>query len=146
MPQIEVSPATNEHIKAIALLLESTPEKAVEKLVLQAKHSMVGNLPPAPSPDADADAEGSVAVYFTYLGYRSEGTLALRTGKLRVTSSPWNGKVFGSPSGAAGAVILYYNPDRAVFRNGTWQPPASNGWKEWRLVSNGQLLQTVRPM
>lgn len=83
-------------------------------------------------------------MYLAYLGHRVEGTLAPKAGRLTVTSPPWNGKTFGSPSGAASAVILHFNPDRAVFRNGTWHGPASKGWREWRLVSDGEFIDTVR--
>ena len=155
MPQVEVSRETDEHIKAIALLLETTPVGVVERLVRQAKDSMAGRLPTvpgsAPSPrSASGVVPGSgsakgVAVYLTYRHHRAEGTLVPQTGEFTITSPPWNGKAFGSPSGAAGAAILHFNPDRAIFRNGTWQGPASNGWQEWRLASNGEFIQTVRP-
>lgn len=160
MPQIEVSPATNEHIKALALLLETTPARVVEQLVRQAKDSMTGQLPTdlvslsssrsipgsEAAPTAGSEPEDTVAVYITYLGHRVAGTLVPRTGKLTIISPPWNDKPFDTPSGAASAVIQHFNPDRVVIRNGKEHKPSVNGWREWRLVSSDELIQTVRPV
>lgn len=154
MPQIEVSHETHAHIKAIALLSETTPERVVEHLVRQAKEAMTRQIPtdpvsplsPVPGPEPGPDSEGTVAVYFAYLGHRVEGSLVPGTGKLTLTSPPWSGETFDSPSGAAGAAILHFNPKRAAIRNGKKQGPATNGWREWRLIANGEPIQTVRPV
>lgn len=153
MPQIEVSHETHAHIKAIALLSETTPERVVEHLVRQAKEAMTGRIPadpvsplsPVPGPEPGPDSENTVAVYFTYFGHRVEGILVPETKKLTLTSPPWNGETFDSPSGAASAAILHFNPERAVTRDGREQRPATNGWREWRLIANGDPIQTVRP-
>ena len=157
MPQIEVSHETNTHIEAIALLLETTPAEVVERLVRQAKGSLAGRLPTGPvsAPSSgsgsgigsDPDLGKNVAVYLTYFRNRVEGTLVPRTGELTITSPWWGGdREFGSPSGAASAAIRHFNPDRVVIRNGKECKPSVHGWKTWRLVSNGEPIQTVRPV
>lgn len=159
MPQIEVSHETNTHIEAIALLLETTPAEVVERLVRQAKGSLAGRWPTGPvsapssgsgsgiGSDSGSGSEKGVAVYLTYFKNRVEGTLVPRTGDLTITSPWWGGdRGFGSPSGAARAVIRHFNPDRVVIRNGKERKPSVHGWKRWRLVSNGEFIQTVRPV
>lgn len=77
-----------------------------------------------------------VSVYGIYEGRRFDGAYLPATRRLTVTSEPFSGARFKSPSGAARAVVATVNPER----EGT----PTNGWIFWRLVETDERLDVLR--
>jgi hypothetical protein len=85
----------------------------------------------------DEQREGLAVPIF--MRYRHEETRAILhpgTGEVRITTGPLAEKSFGTPSGAAQAVVAHFAPNL----NKTQR----NGWRSWKLVENGALIETVR--
>lgn len=89
--------------------------------------------PPAAPPESDL--RGWLAVYKTFKGQRVEGLFHPGTHEVRITTVPWAGKVFPSPTAAAIAVVEQYSTGR--------QTPSTNGRKFWKLVSDGRDLRSI---
>jgi hypothetical protein len=76
-----------------------------------------------------------VEVYAEYQGQRVEALFDPATESITMSWAPLNGQVFGSPSGAAIAVVSELNPDVS---------PNRNGWTFWTVVSSGAPLGSIR--
>lgn len=92
----------------------------------------------APSPVSERRAgegfEAGVEVHATYEGQRITGRYDTSTRGLTVTSGPARG-LYGSPSGAAVAVVKGINPH---------VNPSRNGWSFWTVSATGEILQSIR--
>ncbi|WP_017570390.1 hypothetical protein [Nocardiopsis halotolerans] len=141
MPQIKVSHEDHRTLGAIAALFGTDRSGAVRELLEWADSASDGPL----AWKAEAGDGATVAVYAKYKGQRVEGLLDPLSGKLTITSPPWNGRVFTKPSSAAGAVISHLSPERG--RNGGDREtvPSRNGWDFWYVTETGKTIQSVRP-
>ena len=90
--------------------------------------------PTEEQPRTEARGVG-VPIYVVYDATRIDATFDPATKSVTILSGKLKGKVYGSPSGAAVAVVSAYNPS---------VNPNRNGWSFWFLGENGELLQTVR--
>jgi hypothetical protein len=79
-----------------------------------------------------------VAIYAIYEGHRTQA-LYFAPARVEIIDGPLRGKSFGSPTGAARAVVRYYNPSVNDNRNGWgfWQVDNGGGPRVW--------LQSIRP-
>lgn len=128
MEKIEVADSTFRDLTLIARAAGITHGEAVAFLVDQF-HQSSGNAPP------DRATHGAVAVYATYQGQRIEGEFDPATAGLTVTSAPFAGKWFGSPSGAAKAVVAAIKPGVT---------PNRSGYDFWFVTSTGKTLASIR--
>jgi hypothetical protein len=139
MPKINVSHEDARALGALATLMETDRGGVVNRLLSWANSAQ-------DSPLSSARKGGdTVAVYAMYMRLRFEGILTPATGRLDITSVPWNGKVFSSPSAAGGAVIAHVNPARARGEKGRSITPPCNGWDFWQVMATGETIQSVRP-
>lgn len=79
--------------------------------------------------------EGAVEVHVIFEKVRTDAVYDRSTRSITITSGPLAGKSFGTPSGAASAVIKEYRPDVS---------PSRNGWSFWTISADGRLLQSIR--
>jgi len=126
MQTIQVSPEAKRTIELAAKLANTTTVVVVDNLLYQAMPQQ-----PAETPESEPDI-----VYGDYKGHRTTGKLTRETGRVEITSGPLAGQTFGSPSGAARAIIALHSGNPKATRD---------GWNQfWRLTSNSQPIQTVR--
>lgn len=77
----------------------------------------------------------SVPIHVDYHGRRVNALFDRAGGGIRIVSEPLDGMSFGSPSGAAIAVVRALNPDVR---------PNRNGWKFWTVSATGENLSSIR--
>lgn len=85
-----------------------------------------------PSSGASAPA---IPVHVEYQGTRVEALFEPESETLRIVSAPLDGQSYGSPSGAAIAVVRELNPSVS---------PNRNGWDFWRVSATGEPLASIR--
>jgi hypothetical protein len=85
--------------------------------------------------DAKSGASDWLAVYRIYKKQRFDAEFNPSTMEVRITSAPWSGRVFDSPTAAAQSVLDHVPSDRRT--NNT------NGRRFWRLVSGGGDLRSI---
>jgi len=127
MPEIPVSPATEERIALLARAWRVSAGEAVQRLLDEFQRGQ-----PAAKPVA---ASGHVSVHAVYGGTRVEGRFDTTSQGLEITSGPLAGTAYRSPSGAAIAVVSLHN--RSV-------NPNRNGWTFWIVSQSGERLKTLR--
>ncbi|MFI9106648.1 hypothetical protein ACIGXA_39745 [Streptomyces fildesensis] len=79
---------------------------------------------------------GEIAVFGAYRGTRTSAVLDRTNRGMLITSGPLSGQRFGSPSGAARAVVEILNPNR--------QHSEQNGLTFWR-VEDGRKIKDLLP-
>jgi hypothetical protein len=80
-------------------------------------------------------SENEVEVHVIFEKVRTDALYDRSTRSITITSGPLAGQSFGTPSGAASAVIKEYRPDVS---------PSRNGWSFWTISADGRLLQSIR--
>lgn len=139
MPKIDVSHEDARALGALATLTETDRGGVVNRLLSWANDAQDSPL------SRIRKSGGTDAVYAVYMKRRFEGILTPATGRLIITSAPWDGKAFPSPSAAGGAVIAHVNPERIREEQGRTIAPACNGWDFWQVTETGEPIQSVRP-
>lgn len=149
MPKIDVSGEDHRALGAIAALLGTDRAGAVHRLLSWANSAADSPLAQEGRDDAEEGEDTgdgkAVAVYAEYKGHRVKGSLDPVTGQTTITSAPWNGAAFTSPSGAGGAVIAHVSPERARDGEGRRTSPPCNGWVFWRVSRTGLPSGSLRP-
>lgn len=90
---------------------------------------------PADDGGAANATQGAVEVHVIFEKVRTDAVYDPSTRSITITSGPLAGKSFGTPSGAASAVVKEYRPDVS---------PSRNGWSFWTISADGRLLQSIR--
>jgi hypothetical protein len=146
MPDVTIDEKTHDKLQFTANLMNRSIGDVIRLLVerldkplppVEATNrpgtSSRGTSPAAP--DATNSGPGWIPVHRTYKNERFEGEFNPQTMELRVTSAPWRGNVFSSPTAAAQAVVEHVPGDR--------QTNSTNGRKFWRVTATGQDLRSV---
>lgn len=129
MDSISVGRATYEAIDLAARLTGMSHGEVVARLIQQTK------MPSDPSPPSGEGAAG-VDIYADYMGHRTNARFDPITERVDLVGGPMDGESFKSPTGAARAVVGYYNPKVS---------PHRNGWSFWMLADgSGRYLQSIR--
>lgn len=76
-----------------------------------------------------------IPIHKVYKRHRFDGTYDKSTQVVTITSAPFNGEVFNTPTAAAVAVVTQVSPDRVY--------PETNGYLFWKLA-NGHPLNEIR--
>jgi hypothetical protein len=127
---IEVSDATYARLDFGARVAGVTISELLDRLTA-----------PSGRPPSSADplpaGPDEVRVFVTYRGHRVDGVLDLETDRLRITDGPTGlvGRSLRSPTQAAMEVVKLLNPDR--------ERPETNGWRFWRDLETGQIIDRV---
>jgi hypothetical protein len=87
------------------------------------------------APVAAAPSSGQIPIYVVYEATRVDALFDPATNAVTITNGSLKDTSYGTPSGAAVAVVSTYNPSIN---------PNRNGWSFWFLAENGELLQTIR--
>ncbi|MDN4473716.1 hypothetical protein [Demequina zhanjiangensis] len=144
MNSIEVSTATYEKLLVAAQLMGCTAGQVVDRMVSNLSGAGSGTTSiestedrrEAPVVATPATGEAQVPVFKIYKNHRIEGVFDMSTHELRITTAPWNHKVFPSPTAAAVDVVVRISGDtRAV--------PNTNGRKFWKVKSTGDDLRSL---
>lgn len=130
MGTVELDERTHALVRFAARLFGVSESEVVARAV----QAYARERPPADRPERDPWEP--VPVYAVYEGRRFEGAYLPATRRLTVTSKPFSGARFKSPSGAARAVVATVNPDREATQ--------TNGWNFWRLVETDERLDVLR--
>ncbi|MFG1921741.1 hypothetical protein [Cryptosporangium sp. NPDC048952] len=119
-------------LRDLTLIAKSRNEslgEAVAFLIEQFHRSATNGAQPSAPPTT------GVAIYATYQGERVEGLFDPATAGLTVTSGALAGTWFGSPSGAAKAVVANLKPGVT---------PNRSGYDFWFVASTGKTLASIR--
>jgi len=128
---IQISDTTYEKLDFGARMAGLTIAELVDRLTSSVEGSVSSATPPR-----SAEPE-EVRVFVSYRGKRIDGLLDLETQRLRITdgSAALAGRTFRSPTKAAVEVVKLLNPDR--------ERPETNGWRFWRDLETGQIIDRV---
>lgn len=132
MEEIELDAQTRSTIQFAARLMECSPAEVIRRLVAAWSAELAPSDSGIEGPSQLSDK--GVPVHAVYRGKRSAGVFRPGTRTLEIVSGPGLGQ-YNSPSAAAGAVLKEVNPGRN---------PNTNGWRFWRLDSNGYELKAIR--
>lgn len=139
MPTIDVDQLTYEKLQITAQLTEQPVGAIVKQLLdrLASAPTATTSAQAVPSPSATAapPVTGWLTVSKVYKGNRVDGEFNPSSMELRVTTAPWSGRVFASPTAAAIAVVEHFPSDRETSN--------TNGRKFWKLTSDGRDLRSV---
>jgi hypothetical protein len=141
MPEITVDQMTYDKLRFSATLMNRTTGEVVRLLVerldsnTQAPPAATGPHPSSPQEPTPEAPSKWLPVFRKYKGRRFEGEFNPSTMELKITSEPWSGDTFASPTAAAQAVVAHVPGPRET--NNT------NGRKFWRLESGGGDLRTI---
>jgi hypothetical protein len=83
----------------------------------------------------DTAAPPAIPIHVDYQGHRIDALFDRASGAIRILSEPLDGESFGSPSGAAIAVVRTLNPEVS---------PNRNGWDFWTVSKTGAPLSSIR--
>jgi len=128
MATIEVDANTKQAVSFAARMSNVSEGEIVRRLVREAT-----------PPKADDDtATPGVAIYADYEGNRVRARF-YAPARVEIVDGPLAGQSFGTPTGAARAVVRHYNPNINDNRNGWafWQIDDGSGARTW--------LQSIRP-
>lgn len=128
MAKIEVDDDTKRYVAFAAQMAGVTEAEIVRRMVKAA----------SPAIGEDAPGSAGVSIYADYEGHRTRA-LYFAPARVEITDGPLSGKSFKSPTGAARAIVRYYNPDVNDSRNGWnfFQIDNGDGSRVW--------LRAVRP-
>lgn len=138
MPVIRVDRVTYDRLSVAARLIGVDEGEIVKVLLdrLTAEGSgQTGTAPRGETARAGERPDDWIPIFKVYKGNRIEGLFNPSTMAVKVTSDPWRGKVFTSPTAAAVDVVDHFPSDRRTSN--------TNGRKFWRLVSTGNDLRSV---
>lgn len=140
MPNIEIDQATFDQLSLTARLMNRPVGSVVRLLVDRLAHADAdgeGAIPDktTKSTGPAAPGEGWVAVHKVFKNHRVDGSFNTSTLELRITTPPWSGKTFSSPTAAAIAVVEHFPSSR--------QTSNTNGRKFWRRNDNGGDLRSL---
>lgn len=128
--QVEVDEATGRTLRSMAAIRGCTLGEAVSWSVEQAVSAASGGGAARPL------LPGEIDVFATYKRVRVSAVLDKTSGGMLITSGVLAGQRFGSPSGAAKAVVKAVNPAR--------EHSEQNGKTFWRL-EDGQVIRSILP-
>ncbi len=143
MPSIDLDQDTYEKLEVSARLMNKSPGDVVSLLLRR----LVVAPGPDKAPTTPTQQEtpmslsaprqpGWLPVHKTYLSHLVEGDFNPTTMEVRVSTAPWSGRVFASPTAAARAVVEHYGGDNRQTTN-------TNGRKFWRLKDRDEDLRSV---
>lgn len=156
MPDITIDQYTYEKLRFTALLLQSSPGDVVRTLVerLDAEPHPPASDPMHPDKSDPIDERaaepitstpvqqstaqaqsGWIPVFRVFKQQKYEGEFNPGTHELRITSAPWSGTVYPSPTAAAQAVVDHVPSER--------ETPNTNGRTFWRLTTTGKNLRSI---
>jgi hypothetical protein len=143
MPQIDLDEDTFQKLAISARLMERPIGDVVRLLVQRLVSDPPRGTSSGPAPTNDEERAvttttprvGWIKVSKTYLSKRVEAEFNPSTMEVRITTAPWSGKVFNSPTAAARAVV-------EKFGSNDRQTSNTNGRKFWHLP-NGDDLRSV---
>lgn len=141
MPTIDVDADTYEKLAVSARLMD-LPLGGVVRLLVQRLVDQTH--PPSPATtQQEAQMAGQLGqrpawlpVYKTYRSHMVEGEFNPTTMELRVSTAPWSGRSFPSPTAAARAVVEHFGSDERRTSN-------TNGRKFWRLTGEDVDLRSL---
>lgn len=141
MPSIDVDADTYEKLAVSARLMD-LPLGGVVRLLVQ--RLVDQTRPPSPvTTQQEAQMTGQsgrrpswLPVYKTYRSHMVEGEFNPTTMELRVSTAPWSGRSFPSPTAAARAVVEHFGSDERRTSN-------TNGRKFWRLTGEDVDLRSL---
>lgn len=126
MRQLPVADDVYEQVSLLARAWVTSPSDVLRRLLSEFRGSE--DRPAEPT-------EERIAVHAIYAGTRTEGSYDPRTQSLTITTGPLASQSFGTPSGAAVALVATLSPD---------VNPNRNGWSFWVQSANGERLQAIR--
>ena len=131
MKTIQISDATYEKLDFGARVAGVSIAELVDRLTSSVEDSVSSRTPPR-----GVEPE-EVRVFVSYRGKRIDGLLDLETQRLRIMdgSADLAGRSFRSPTQAAVEVVKLLNPER--------ERPETNGWRFWRDLETGQIIDRV---
>jgi hypothetical protein len=141
MAMIDVDEDTYQKLAVSARLMERSLGDVVRLLVQR----LVSDEPDRPSTyhseeepmgNVTVTGAGWLPVYKTYKTHRVEGAFNPATMELRISTAPWNGQVFPSPTRAAKAVVERLGGDNRMTSN-------TNGRKFWHVKGGEGDLRTI---
>jgi hypothetical protein len=125
--QMSVADDVYEQVVLLSRAWATTPSDVLRRLLDEFRGSE----------DSPAEpTEQRIAVHAIYAGTRTEGSYDPGTQSLTITAGPLVGQTFGTPSGAAVALVATLSPE---------VNPNRNGWSFWVQSANGERLQAIRP-
>ncbi|GIM89304.1 hypothetical protein [Paractinoplanes toevensis] len=127
MALIEVDQNTKQAVSLAARMANVSEGEIVRRLVR-------GSAPPR----EDEKITPGVAIFADYEGHRVRARF-YAPARVEIVDGPLAGQSFGTPTGAARAVVRHYNPSINDNRNGWtfWQVGNGTGVRTW--------LQSIRP-
>ncbi|MFF7242337.1 hypothetical protein ACFZBU_00380 [Embleya sp. NPDC008237] len=134
MPNIPLDEDNYGKIVFAARMMNCSPTEVVRRLIEEWSQGITPSDAPS-APVAPPSSGTTLPVHAVYQGVRVEGIFDPGTRTLRITAGPGAGTSHSAPSAAAGAVLKIVKPERN---------PNTNGWRFWRLDSNGAELQSIR--
>jgi hypothetical protein len=128
MAAIEVDESVKRTVSFAARMADVTEGEIVRRLI--AASSLV--------PEETDPGQKAVPVYADYEGHRTRA-FYFAPARVEIIDGPLKGESFGTPTGAARAVVRHYNPSVNDNRNGWgfWQIDNGGGPRAW--------LQSIRP-
>jgi hypothetical protein len=124
--QLSVADDVYEQVSLLARAWVTSPSDVLRRLLSEFRGSE--DRPAEPT-------EERIAVHAIYAGTRTEGSYDPRTQSLTITTGPLASQTFGTPSGAAVALVATLSPE---------VNPNRNGWSFWVQSANGERLQAIR--
>ena len=127
MPNIEVDEGVKRTVSFAARMADVAEGEIVRRLIA------ASSLEPRDEP-----SQNNVPIYADYEGHRTRA-LYFAPARVEIVDGPLKGKSFGTPTGAARAVVRHYNPSVNDNRN---------GWSFWQIDNGGaprDWLQSIRP-
>ncbi|GAA1979997.1 hypothetical protein GCM10009817_20840 [Terrabacter lapilli] len=143
---VSVDQSTYEKLRFSATLMGCSPGEVVALLISRLDDDASSSLPrsssTASAPEVSQSEQPPVAggarwihVYRVYKGQTFEAEFNPASLEVRITSAPWSGKVFPSPTAAAEAVVSQ--------APGQPETVNTNGRKFWKLRSGSGDLRTI---
>ena len=135
MLTIAVAEEDHERIALLARAWEVDDTQAIHRLLEAfAGRSVLPEEDRSGSPDT-VEADDQVQIHAIYMGVRVKGRFDPNTHAVTILDGVLAGRRFGSPSGAAIALVERINPLVA---------PNRNGWSFWRISDGGYSLRSLR--
>lgn len=142
MPSIELDQDTYEKLAVSARLMDRSPGEVVSLLLRRlvvaqnTDRTWTATTSTEEPRTANAPRDGWLPVHKTYLSHLVEGDFNPTTMEVRVSTAPWSGRIFPSPTAAARSVVEHFGGDGRLTSN-------TNGRRFWRLKDRDQDLRSV---
>lgn len=145
MPSIDLDQDTYDKLAVSARLMDLSPGDVVSlllrRLVVAENTDRTSRTPTATQQEelmtvSAPTHPGWLPVHKSYLSHPVEGEFNPTTMEVRVSTAPWSGRVFPSPTAAARSVVEHFGGDNRQTTN-------TNGRKFWRLKDRDQDLRSV---